>query len=150
MTNTPIDQALHYAEAICQQKSVRLTTLRRHIFTLICQEKGFVKAYDLLEKLKGSSYSAKPPTVYRALDFLIEHRLIHKLNSINAYAPCTHPDAHHQCFFMICTECQTINECCNYDLEKNIQSMADASQFSVKRTTIEIEGICANCNRMAS
>ena len=141
-----INKALEHAEAICRAKSVRLTDIRRQIFILICQEKGFVKAYDLLDRIKDSDYSAKPPTVYRALDFLLEHRLIHKLNSVNAFVSCTHPTDKHQCYFLICSQCHMIKECCDSSIEQMIQEISSESQFQPQHTTIEIEGLCQNCS----
>ena len=92
-----IESAMREAESICQEKGLRFTELRREVLRLIWLSHIPTKAYDILEKLKGKAWSAKPPTVYRALDFLLETGLVHKLDSINAYIGCSHPREHAGC-----------------------------------------------------
>lgn len=103
------------------------------------------KAYDIMDKLKDDEEAAKPPTVYRTLDFLQEHGLVHKLNRLNAYVGCGHPAMNHQCSFLICTKCHEIQECCNPQLADMILQTAKRNKFHVAQTSIEIEGICKDC-----
>lgn len=97
-----INSALKAAEEICRTKGERFTPLRQYIFSQLWQTHKAKKAYDILEELKDTEYSAKPPTVYRALDFLVKHNLAHKISTINAYIGCYHPRENHICQLLIC------------------------------------------------
>lgn len=104
------------------------------------------KAYDILDKLSLTATSAKPPTVYRALDFLLENGLIHRINSLNAFVGCGHPTEHEQCYFLICTECAEVTECCTQSLTRAIEKTGKENQFSSLTTSLEIQGVCAACS----
>ncbi len=140
-----IEQAIQKAELICQDRKLRFTELRRNVLTLIWQNHQPAKAYDILDQLKVQDTSAKPPTVYRALNFLLESGLIHKLNSLNAYVGCSHPLKHNQCYFLICDDCGEANECCNHHLADAIEQTTQHNQFQTRQTTVEIEGKCQQC-----
>ena len=140
-----IDEALKKAEIICNKKGVKLTKLRKKVLTLILKNHGYVKAYDLLNDLKKSDASAKPPTVYRSLDFLMEHGFIHKIQSFNAFVGCSHPDEHEDCYFLICKECKNIEECCSNKVKKVLTSTSGKNNFSPNQVTLEITGICQDC-----
>ena len=140
-----IDEALKKAEVICNKKGVKLTKLRQKVLTLILKNHGYVKAYDLLNDLKKIDASAKPPTVYRSLDFLMEHGFIHKIQSLNAFVGCSHPDEHEDCYFLICKECKNIEECCSNKVKKVLTSTSGKNNFSPNQVTLEITGICQDC-----
>ena len=106
-----IKEALIEAKIICGQRGVNLTKLRETVLKLIWKNHSYVKAYDLLEELRKIDHSAKPPTIYRSLDFLMENGFIHKIQSLNAFVGCSHPSEHDECYFLICKECQNIEEC---------------------------------------
>tara|TARA_Y100000992_G_C21040222_1_gene384562 strand:- start:15 stop:470 length:456 start_codon:yes stop_codon:yes gene_type:complete len=141
-----INEALKKAENICNKKGVNLTKLRQKVLTLILKNHGYVKAYDLLNDLKKSDASAKPPTVYRSLDFLMEHGFIHKIQSLNAFVGCSHPDEHEDCYFLICKECKNIEECCSNKVKKVLTSTSGKNNFSPNQVTLEITGICQDCS----
>ena len=141
-----IDEALKKAEIICNKKGVKLTKLRQKVLTLILKNHGYVKAYDLLNDLKKSDASAKPPTVYRSLDFLMEHGFIHKIQSLNAFVGCSHPEEHEDCYFLICKECKNIEECCSNKVKKVLTSTSGKNNFSPNQVTLEITGICQDCS----
>ena len=141
-----INEALKKAENICNKKGVKLTKLRQKVLTLILKNHGYVKAYDLLNDLKKSDESAKPPTVYRSLDFLMEHGFIHKIQSLNAFVGCSHPDEHEDCYFLICKECKNIEECCSNKVKKVLTSTSGKNNFSPNQVTLEITGICQDCS----
>ena len=103
------------------------------------------KAYDILENLKGKEWSAKPPTVYRALDFLLETGLVHKLDSINAYIGRSHPRDHNGCYFLICTDCNEAKECCSSELSDAIELAWNKNSFRPKKITLEVFGQCSTC-----
>ena len=140
-----IESAMRDAEEICQVKGLRFTELRKEVLKLIWLSHNPSKAYDILEMLKGKAWSAKPPTVYRALDFLLENGLVHKLDSINAYIGCSHPRDHNRCYFLICTECNEAKECCSPELSKAIEVAWNNNSFRPQRVTLEVLGQCDAC-----
>ena len=140
-----IEKAMCEAELICQEKGLRFTELRREVLKLVWASHVPVKAYDILENLKGKEWSAKPPTVYRALDFLLETGLVHKLDSINAYIGRSHPREKNACYFLICTDCNEAKECCSSELSDAIESAWHNNTFRPKKITLEVLGQCNAC-----
>ena len=140
-----INNAIYTAELVCKNRGLRFTNLRRKVLEIIWASHQPIKAYDILDQLRDSDYSAKPPTVYRTLDFLLENGLIHKLSSLNAYVGCSHPLEHSECYFLICSKCKEIKECCDQSLNRTIYRTADKNKFSIQKTTLEIKGECNAC-----
>lgn len=141
-----IDAALLHAKEICLTQGWRLTPIRQRVLELVWQSHKAVKAYDLLDVLQSEQASAKPPTVYRALDFLLEAGLIHKVNSLNAFVGCSHPTKKHRCMFLICQECGQVDECCDEDLSKSLQKVADKANYHLTNIAVELTGRCASCH----
>jgi len=134
-------------EFACAERGLRLTELRRRVFELIADSGRPVKAYDLLEKVgKQGTGPAAPPTVYRALDFLMANGFVHRLETLNAYVPCPHPEATaHGSQFLICEECQETVELDAEDVAERLRSHARERGFEPHRHVIEIYGLCAQC-----
>lgn len=140
-----VQDALEQAEQYCREHSLRLTELRKRVLELIWQGHQPVGAYDLLDNLKAEGRNAQPPTVYRSLDFLLEHHLIHRLASLNAYIGCTHPgDTHHPLFF-ICERCGNASELDNDELSDTVSAEAQRIGFLVQEQTLELRGVCSHC-----
>ena len=131
--------------SVCELRGLRLTEIRLQVLELIADEEKPVKAYDLLDKLKDGRGNAAPPTVYRALDFLIEHGFIHKLQSINAYVSCHHPSVVHQVPFLICDVCESADEICDERVSGLLSDQAKAHGFKTHSQTLEVHGVCKNC-----
>ena len=129
----------------CELRGLRLTPLRLRVLELIAAETKPVKAYDLLDRLKDEHGSAAPPTVYRALDFLLEHRFIHKLESINAFVGCHHPQVRHSVPFLICDQCQNAIELEDERIAELLESHARVVGFAPRAQTLEVHGTCAAC-----
>ena len=91
---TCIEEALKEARLICDQKGLRFTKIREFILRMVWENHKPTKAYELLDKIPSLNYSPQPPTVYRALDFLLNNGFIHKINSLNAFVGCSHPLKH--------------------------------------------------------
>jgi len=72
MDKTTTQELLAQAEKLCAQRNVRLTPQRLEVLRLMSLQEGAISAYDLLDLLRETEPQAKPPTVYRALDFLLE------------------------------------------------------------------------------
>jgi len=133
--------------AACEQRGLRLTEIRRQVLELIAAADKPMKAYDLLDRLKGDRGNAAPPTVYRALDFLLENGFIHKLESINAYASCHHPSVAHHVPFLICDECESATEICDERVARLLSDQTKALGFRARAQTLEVHGICRSCAR---
>lgn len=140
-----IAAALRKAEKTCAAEGMRLTPLRRRVLELVWDSHTPVKAYELLERLSKERQRAAPPTVYRALDFLLEAGLIHRIESLNAFVGCGAPAHGHTGQFLICTDCGTVAELDDHKLSGMIVKRAEVLGFQVTRETIEVEGICRAC-----
>lgn len=140
-----IENAVAEAERICAERGSRFTDLRRRILIMIWQGHKAVKAYDLLDQLAAEGGSAKPPTVYRALDFLMEEGLVHKIESLNAFIGCPHPGDEHVSQFLICDSCENVEEVSSAALAKAVTTAAAGEEFAIKRQTVELHGTCARC-----
>jgi len=141
-----INTALEAARELCLEKKVRLTALREKVLELIWQSHKPLGAYALMDMLATeSTRRVAPPTVYRALDFLMEQDLIHRINSLNAYIGCPEPHTQHQNQFLICSECGIASECIDGSLNAAITTASQAAGFSVSHHSVEITGLCPNC-----
>lgn len=144
-----IDAALDRAAELCTRRGARLTQLRRRVLELVWQGHAAVKAYDLLAELDRKGGSAKPPTVYRALDFLMAHGLVHRLESLNAYVGCPQPEAPHEGQFLICDCCGDVSEFEASAIRRAIAVQATGLGFAVGQQTVEIRGVCRSCRGAA-
>ena len=140
-----IDAALDRAAALCARRGARLTRLRRRVLELVWRGHSAVKAYELLGDLGHGGGAAKPPTVYRALDFLIAHGLVHRLESLNAYVGCPRPGSPHDGQFLICGSCGTVREFAAPAIQGAIAREAASLGFTVGQQTIEVHGVCQGC-----
>jgi Fur family zinc uptake transcriptional regulator len=140
-----IDSALDRAAELCARRGARLTRLRRRVLELVWQGHAAVKAYDLLGALDRKGGAAKPPTVYRALDFLMAHGLVHRLESLNAYIGCPQPDAPHDGQFLICDSCGHVSEFAAPAIQNAIDLQAADLGFAVNQQTVEVRGVCRGC-----
>ena len=140
-----LDTTMEKAEKICQNNNARLTKIRKQVLELIWAGHKPVKAYDLLTELQKEDPFAKPPTIYRALDFLLEQGLIHKLHRLSAYVGCANPEKEEPCFFLICSNCNNVAESHDGAYDDLIKSISKAHRFQPKETIFEIEGLCNHC-----
>ena len=140
-----IGKALETAEQLCDEKSLRFTPIRRRVLELVWESHEAIKAYDVLEKLQEEDSSAKPPTAYRALDFLLEHGLIHRIESLNAYIGCPNPEEHHSFQLLICNSCGLVKEIEQPGLAEELDRYAGAQNFQPETQIIEVRGLCQNC-----
>ena len=102
-------------------------------------------AYEVLDCLKQSLPQAKPPTVYRALDFLLAQRLVHRLESLNAFVGCIHPDHPHSSQFLICRECGQVEELESKSVDRTLDKTLKDYGFEADAQVIEVTGRCARC-----
>ena len=140
-----VEQALDSAYRVCAESGSRMTDLRRRVLEHVWRGHDAVKAYDILEVLGEGERAAKPPTVYRALHFLRELGLVHKLESLNAFVGCSEPRAAHEGWFLICSRCGTVRELRRSSVARQVSESAAREGFQVERQTIEIHGTCSPC-----
>lgn len=141
-----LDNTLARMDKLCQRRQVRLTAQRRAVITLMLNAERAMSAYDLLDQLKTLEPNAKPPTIYRALDFLINQGFVHKVESINRYVLCSHfNDTHHVSILFICFHCQMIVERHSSVIEQELHTLANQNNFLNKYSVLEIQGACQNC-----
>lgn len=137
---------LREVERICDERGLRLTPIRRRVLTLIADAERPIKAYDLLDRLRDERGAAAPPTVYRALDFLLEHGFIHRLASMNAFIGCHVPRVQHSVPFLICDRCHRAVELEDDRVVTQLVAQANALGFRPQDQTLEVHGICAACH----
>ncbi len=134
-------------EHASKMRGLRLTPLRKEVLEFVATAGKPVKAYDLLDQLREKHGNAAPPTVYRALDFLLENGFIHKLESINAFVSCHHPAEAHQVPFLICDICDSAQEVCDERVAELIETQALALGFRAQAQTLEVHGVCKSCRK---
>ena len=137
--------ALYGAERLCAAHGLRLTPIRRRVLELIWQSHRPSGAYDILERLAAEGHKPSPPTVYRALDFLLAHGLAHRVSSRNAFVGCTHPGEEHMAQIFICDRCSVAVERADSSLNRRIQQSAEDLDFRIREQTVEIAGLCPAC-----
>jgi len=137
--------ALERARAVCAAQDARLTAQRQRILELIWQEHKPVGAYELLERLRADGVKAAPPTVYRALEFLLANGLIHRIESLNAYTGCTTPGTPHHGQFLVCSQCHRIAELDEQAISGQLDASAQRHGFLIEHQTVEISGLCPQC-----
>lgn len=141
-----VADALAEADALCARQGTRLTALRKRVLELVWASHKPLGAYDILGVLsEEDGRRAAPPTVYRALDFLLENGLVHRIASLNAFIGCIHPGELHQGQFLICKRCHTAIELEQAAIKDAIVQCASAVGFVVESQTVEIVGLCAGC-----
>ena len=143
-------ELLAQAEKLCAQRNVRLTPQRLEVLRLMSLQQGAISAYDLLDLLRESEPQAKPPTVYRALDFLLEQGLIHRLASLNVFTVCRQPGRQHGGQFLICRDCGQVDELSNATVENLLRIEAETRDFEVLAQMVEILGRCPDCRQGAT
>lgn len=142
-----IDRALARAEAVCQAKNLRLTPLRREVLRHVWDSHKPIGAYDIMQLMAEPSRRVAPPTVYRALEFLLDHGLIHRVESQNAYLGCPEPEPPHVAQLFLCTMCGVATECRSTAVDSAIEQQAARLGFAVRARHVEIEGTCPACQR---
>ena len=146
-----ISDAIKAARQLCDERGVRLTSLREQVLELVWQSHKPLGAYTLMDMLaQASTRRVAPPTVYRALDFLLEEGLIHRINSLNAYIGCPSPTQKHQRHFLICQGCSVAVELDNAQINQAVFEATVSAGFTLASHTIEINGLCPSCQLEAT
>jgi len=147
-TVSELNASISRVDEICRSNNLGFTDIRKQVFEIIIKNNKPIKAYQILDEIRNiTNKPSHPPTVYRAIDFLIENGFVHKLNSINSFVGCFHPKTHEECYFLICKKCNLYQECCDDSLKDRISKTAVHNNFIISNTTLEIEGHCLDCSK---
>lgn len=144
LKGSALAHALDQADARCGSEGQRLTAARRRVLELLLGAEGPVKAYDLIAAFGADGEAAKPPTVYRALEFLERQGFAHRIESLNAYVACRLGEATHAAAFLICDCCGATREIEPAGADALVAS-AERAGYLVKNLTVEAHGLCAAC-----
>ncbi len=144
-TKTKTQKALRALDQYCSEHDLRATEPRRAVLSIVIQSAQTLTAYEILEKLKKKMPNPKPPTAYRALDFLNEHGFIHRIESLNAYVLCNVDHKHTGSQFLICDSCGNVNEAHLCHLPASLEKEVQATKFHTSFWNLEIHGLCKNC-----
>ncbi len=137
--------ALASAGALCARARARLTPLRRRVLELVWASHKPVGAYALLDRLRADGRKAAPPTVYRALEFLVARGLVHRIASVNAFFGCARPGVEHPVQVLLCQTCGAAAELDDRRVSAAIGRSALRHGFAVRDPVIELAGLCAYC-----
>ena len=136
---------LSQADALADRRGVRLTPVRRRALEILLEAHRALGAYEVLERLAQDGFGKQPPVVYRALDFLVEQGLVHRISRLNAFMACSHPGESHSPAFFICRACNAVAEVPGQVARAALVDTAGAIGFEVERVAIEAVGLCPAC-----
>ena len=142
--------AIRHAEQVCAGRARKFTPIRRQVLQALLSSHRPLGAYEVIDELAKSMPRPAPITVYRALDFLMENGLVHRIESRNAFLACAHDhDAAAMVAFLICERCGSAGEIPASPLAQSLNDAARATGFAPKLSVVEITGICAHCLKAA-
>ena len=144
--DTCISGAMRAAELHCTAHRLHFTPVRRRVLEILLQRHSALGAYDILAVLTREGLGSQPPVAYRALDFLVRNGLAHRIERLNAYTACLHPDRDHVPAFLVCRACNTVVETETGLKQGRLGTAADATGFTIERVAIEAEGLCPGCS----
>ncbi len=145
MTSTPGSATLGELEAICRQRGGRMTPQRRAVLGRLLQGRVPLSAYELRDLLLPEDASITPASVYRCLDFLVSHGLVHRLETTRSFIACDHPDHAHAVQFLICRQCGTVVEAEDKRVAAAAENLGHRLGFALDQRTVELTGVCATC-----
>ncbi|MEX3964782.1 Fur family transcriptional regulator [Paraburkholderia sp. EG286B] len=140
-----VESALAMAEAYCRERGEKLTPIRRKVLELLLASGRATKAYSLLDEMRQIHPGSAPPTVYRALDFLLSAGLIHRIESINAFAVCHDLTQCQHGILVVCQQCGNVTELHEPKLRQALVAQIEAAGYRLAGDGIELKGLCAQC-----
>src|SRR5436309_3200974 len=141
------DELIARAERMCSRRGARLTAQRREVLACIAQSHAAAGAYEIIDRMAVHGARPAPITIYRALDFLLAHGLVHKIESRNAYVACSHSHEGVPAALLICEGCGTVAELDTPEIFAKLGQAAEAQDFHPEATVIEMTGKCGPCAR---
>lgn len=137
------------ADTLAQAQRLRLTPVRRRVLEILLEEHRAMGAYEVLERLAKDGFGHQPPVAYRALDFLVDHGMAHRIQRLNAFTACHHMGQDHIPAFLICRVCHTLSETEAPALNAALSELSGESGFALERASIEALGVCPDCRDSA-
>lgn len=137
------------AEQAVAKQGGRMTPVRRRTLEILLEGHRAMGAYDVLHRLAADGFGHQPPVAYRALEFLVEHGLAHRVRRLNAFTACMHPGDAHQAIFLICRQCDSVAETRAEAVHDALTSASIGLGFAVERASIEASGLCPKCQDVA-
>ncbi len=138
------------AEAVAAARGARLTPVRRRVLEILLEAHRAMGAYEVLDRLAAEGFGHQPPVAYRALEFLVENGLAHRVRRLNAFAACMSPGQEHSPVFLICRSCDAVAEAPTEPVRAALAAAAADLGFTVERATVEALGLCAVCRQSAA
>ena len=139
-------QFLQSAAEHCLKNGANLTDLRRQVLDLVLAHDGVVKAYQILSDLQQARGSAAPPTVYRALEFLVEQGILHRVEALNGYVVCRHLDCAHPSVILTCRDCGTVDEMAADEGFMTLRQLCAGHGFEMDEQQLLLNGRCVQCS----
>jgi len=139
------DGTLARAEAEAARQGARLTPVRKRTLEILLEAHRAMGAYEVLDRLAAEGFGNQPPVAYRALEFLVDHGLAHRVRRLNAFAACMHPGEEHAPVFLICRECDVVAEAAAAPVRAALDRVAADLGFQIERANIEALGLCPSC-----
>jgi Fur family transcriptional regulator, zinc uptake regulator len=141
-------QTIAHAEALCSARDARLTPIRRRVLEALAESHQPLGAYEVMDRLAGHGPRPAPITIYRALEFLVDNGLVHRIESRNAFLACiNNHESGAPVVFLICERCGAVGEAPSAEVTKTLAAAAKRAGFTPKAPVIEIIGICSHCGR---
>ena len=145
----PEQDAIHWqeqVESVCARQGLQLTPLRQRVLTILSESSAPLGAYAIIEQLsRREGKLVAPPTVYRTLEFLLDHGFVYKIESRNAYAPCQHLGHAHHGVLLLCDKCGRSDEIEDKGLDRLLHATAARAGFAPHRQMVELVGLCRDC-----
>lgn len=138
------------AEAEAVRRGLRLTPVRKRVLEILLEAHRAMGAYEVLDRLAAEGFGNQPPVAYRALEFLVEAGLAHRVQRLNAFAACMHPGESHAPVFLICRSCDGVAEAEAAPLRGALDAVAGEMGFAVERASFEALGLCPACRAQAA
>ncbi|MFZ1725922.1 MAG: transcriptional repressor [Albidovulum sp.] len=133
------------ADALSTARGARMTPVRRRALEILLESHKAMGAYDVLERLAKDGFGNQPPVAYRALEFLVDQGLAHRIRRLNAFTACMHPGTAHVPAFLICTSCQLVAEASAPAVRGAMDAAAATVGFTIERMNVEAVGLCPAC-----
>ncbi|MGE4335177.1 MAG: Fur family transcriptional regulator [Pigmentiphaga sp.] len=141
-----VDDALAVAEALCAERGKRFTPIRRKVLELLLRHQRSLKAYELLDEIREVHANATPPTVYRALDFLLEEGLVHKVDSLNTFIACGDAAGAPHNLLVVCTGCGAVAEIHDDMVRNRLANRIERAGFRLAvGQEMEVKALCQDC-----
>lgn len=143
-----IQQCVAQVDSLCRARGLQFTPVRRRVLEILLEAHRARGAYDILDVLRAEGLGSQPPVVYRALDFLVAHGFVHRIEGLNAFVACARPGEDHTAAFLICRSCDAVAETPTAMAGGRLGASARAAGFQIEAAVIEATGICPKCQSM--